>query len=216
VLPETWFSINERKLIGLSNNTVMIAAKDFDKTLMENVEPEIVAKLYSQGPYIAKALLRFSTLELATHVDVKNDLLQIKNEKQKQELMDCMTTTTGGPGSLSDAKSRVSPSVRYAGILAVKASLLQAVGMSEEEFFALKSGCTQAHSFCHWHKVFLQRDKGRKNAEEVGEQTVLDAPRAAKVFDVVRNHLFLNSNNLNKTARKINSADSDRKPAALV
>ena len=215
VLPEV-LSVDERKRIGLSDNVVMIAAKDFDKSLIESVEYELIEKLYSQGPYIAKALLRFITLELATHVDVKNDLLQIKNERQKQVLIDCITTTTGGPGSLSDAESRVSPSVRYAGILAVKASLLQAVGMSEEEFFALRSGCTQAHSFRHWHKVFLQRDKEQKNTEEVGEQTVLDAPRAAKVFDVVRNHLFLNSNNLNKTARKINSVDLDRKPGALV
>jgi hypothetical protein len=63
VLPEV-LSVDERKRIGLSDNVVMIAAKYFDKSLMESVEYELIEKLYSQGPVVAKALLTIAGAEL--------------------------------------------------------------------------------------------------------------------------------------------------------
>jgi hypothetical protein len=69
-------SDDERIRIGLSNNTVVIAAKDFDPSLLQFDSPEFIAKLYSQGPHIAKALLSMMRAELTT----SNTLIEILTE----------------------------------------------------------------------------------------------------------------------------------------
>ncbi len=57
----------------LSQNTVMIAAKDFDHSLLSE-NSSLIAKLYSQGPHIAKALLSLAKPNVTTIDDLRSIL----------------------------------------------------------------------------------------------------------------------------------------------
>ena len=83
VLPEA-VSDEERIRIGLRKNTVVIAAKDFDASLLQLGSPELIAKLYSQGAHIAKALLAMASAELTSRVtliEILKDMDFTRHEK---------------------------------------------------------------------------------------------------------------------------------------
>ena len=73
VLPE---AINQptRRHIKLSPNTIVIPADHFDYSFWE-YNPTLIAKLYSQGLELAKALLLFARPELTSFPELKEAIL---------------------------------------------------------------------------------------------------------------------------------------------
>ena len=242
VLPE---AINQptRRHIELSPNTIVIPADHFDYSFWE-YNPTLIAKLYSQGLELAKALLLFARPELTSFPELKEAILSTDLQTHQElhsilEQVPSQTSIKANKNTLpvdllnklslktTEASTqekttiqiketdRVVSTKQYRAIAQIKAYLLKASNMSEEDFATVQSDIKDSHPLKPWHSIELERQKPQTKTEKATNQKALDCPSSQKVFEVFVNHLFLPPSKTKASANGVPSTDGVQKPAAI-